>query len=235
MMSYYNCVSFHLFLILFIYPFFGVGTFTPLGRSGHSSVLVGNKLYFFGGSVSGSCSNEVFYFDVSEKFSIEFPPFIDITATEGIPFKSCWGTFLLSEINNEQTIYLFGGYTYDMVTNNDSFTSLVYTFNSINSKSRKWIIPIITGKVPQRRARMQGIIDDSGNIYVFGGRTDSGMGTGTLYFNDMIILNTKDLTWSNGPFNNVPLKRSFYTATLLSNGMIVYIGGLEQNVDKFSP
>src|SRR5687767_873310 len=111
-MSYYNFISFYLFLILFIHSFFEVETFTSLGRFGHSSVLAENKLYFLGGVINDG-SNEVFYLDVSQQFNIASPPFIDVTASEGIPFKSSWGTVLLSDINNEQTIFLFGGYTYD--------------------------------------------------------------------------------------------------------------------------
>ena len=133
-MSYYKFISFYLFLILFIHPFFEVDTFTPLARRVHSSVLVENKLYFLGGVISEaiiieSGSNEVFYLDVSQQFNIAFPPFIDVTANEKIPFRSSWGTVLLSDINNEQTIFLFGGYNYD-----DSITSPVYTLDLKSGK-----------------------------------------------------------------------------------------------------
>ncbi len=90
-------------------------------------------------------------------------------------------------------------------------------------------MPIITGKVPEIRRAIQGVIDDFGKIYIFGGIND-GIGQKNIskLFNDMIILNTKDLTWSDGPPVNTPLKRYSYTATLISNGMILYIGGHEQ-------
>src|SRR5688572_30568746 len=101
-MAHQKIISLYLFLILFICPFFGVETFTPLGRMGHYSVLVENKLYFLGGNMNTDDSNEVFYLDVSRNFSREFPPFTDITTDDGIPFKSSWGTVSLSE----QTIYL---------------------------------------------------------------------------------------------------------------------------------
>jgi hypothetical protein len=68
-MSYNNRVLFYLLFI--IYLFLEIESFTPIGRLAHSSVLVENKLYFFGGAIDGrSCSNEVFYLDVSQPFNI---------------------------------------------------------------------------------------------------------------------------------------------------------------------
>jgi|SRR6266498_3039372 len=126
-----NFVSVYLFFILFIYPSFGVKAFTPMGRMAHSSVFVKNKLFFFGGVYEdGFCSNEIFYLDIFHQFNIGLPTFINITPNSGIQFKSCWGITLFNNINNKQTIYLIGGFIEDINTNEDSFTSLVYTFNS---------------------------------------------------------------------------------------------------------
>jgi len=85
--------------------FFRVEPFTPVGRLAHSSVLVGNKLYFFGGANnSGYCSNKVFYLDVSISFNSKVPPWVDLTQNAGIPFRSCWGTVSLNK--KEPFIYL---------------------------------------------------------------------------------------------------------------------------------
>ena len=98
-------------------------------------------------------------------------------------------------------------------SNEDSFTSLVYTFNP---KSGQWSIPIIGGIEPKRRREIQAVTDDFGRIYVFGGAADDLVGSGTAqYFNDMIILDTNDLTWSYGPVINAPLRRYCYTASML--------------------
>ena len=104
-MTYY--ISFYLYV--FIYLFLEIESFTPKGRISHSSVLVGNKIYFLGGRNSVSSTNEVFYLDVSQPFNTQSPPWNDLTQSAGIPFKSSWETASLSDINNEQTIYLFGG------------------------------------------------------------------------------------------------------------------------------
>ena len=48
----------------------------------------------------------------------------------------------------------------------------------------------------------------------------------------MVILNANDLTWSAGSTLNAPLRRRDYTATLLPDGRIVYIGGREMTADN---
>ena len=47
-------------------------------------------------------------------------------------------------------------------------------------------------------------------------------------FNEMLILDTANLIWSYGSTVNVPSKRYTYSATILTNGVIVYIGGFEE-------
>src|SRR3954447_5372949 len=99
-MDYLNSyIYFYLFLIF--YSFFGVESFTPVGRTAHSSVLVGNKLYFFGGQNDSLQSlNDVFYLDVSQPFNITFIPWIDLTTSAGIPFKSSWASVAINRDNN---------------------------------------------------------------------------------------------------------------------------------------
>ncbi|CAI2182424.1 19558_t:CDS:2, partial [Funneliformis geosporum] len=208
------------------YLFLSVESFTPAGRQSHSSVLVENKIYFFGGVMDdGNCTNEVFYLDWSKQFNSEFPSWTDLTLNSGLDFKSCWATAVL----NDDTIYLIGGIMDDQ-NNDDSFVSLLYAFNP---KSGQWNTPAIQGNKPERRRNVQAIADDTRNIYVFGGKTDENLGSKIVqFFNDMLILNVNDLTWSYGPIANVPLKRDLYTASLLSDGRIVYIGGREQYADN---
>ena len=85
--------------------FFEVESFTPAGRLSHSSVLVGNKIYFFGGALDYiRNSDEVFYLDVSKSFDIANPPWVDLTS---IPFASEWATVALDDLKNDTNIYLF--------------------------------------------------------------------------------------------------------------------------------
>jgi N-acetylneuraminic acid mutarotase len=222
-----NYVPFYLFFI--IYLFLEIESFTPIGRLAHSSVLVENKLYFFGGALNNSfCSNEVFYLDVSQPFNIQAPLWNDITPNAGIPFRSCWGTASLSNINNEQTIYLFGGFNGDIATNEiESVGSVIHSFNL---NSLRWYIPAVKGTPPERRRSLRSVIDNAGKMYIFGGGTNELTGSPTTkFFNDTIIFNTVELSWS---ISKSPITaRASYTATLLSNGVIVYIGGYNFEVE----
>ncbi|PKY23795.1 hypothetical protein RhiirB3_471648 [Rhizophagus irregularis] len=212
--------SFYLFLIFALkYIFFGVESYIPVGRIGHSSILIGNKIYYFGGITDvGASLNDVFYLDLSQPFNVANPPWIKIT---DIPFGSSWGSVALDNSNNTE-VYLFGGITDDVNTQKDSFKSFVYKFN-INSLS--WNIPAVSGIAPSRRIEMKAISDNSGKIYIFGGAANLLVGAQTrTFFSDMIIFDIADSSWS---INTAVNGRATYSATLLSNGIIVYVGGFE--------
>ncbi|CAI2170593.1 8216_t:CDS:2 [Funneliformis geosporum] len=210
------------FVFILSYLLFRVESFTPVGRFAQSSVLVENKLYFFGGFNGESCSNEVFYLDVSQKFDSEFPLWTDLTLNSGIGFKSCWSTTVLTNNDNNPTIYLIGGLMLNQ-KNEEAFTSLVYSFNP---KSGQWNMPIIKGNMLESHRNFEAIADDSGNIYCFGGILANLIGN-IKFYDNMIILNTRDLTWTYSSVVNAPPNRDIYTATLLLDGRIVYIGGRE--------
>jgi N-acetylneuraminic acid mutarotase len=202
-----------------------VESFTPKERAVHSSALVGTKLYFFGGSIINDfSSNEVFYLDVSQTFNFASPPLTDLTASAKIPFGSEWGTVSLIDNNNNPIIYLFGGFMRDPVTNQDTFNTNVLTFDIATSK---WEIPFINSKAPERRAYINAAANnDTGKIYIFGGFANEYLGSTTpRLFNEMLILDTVNLIYSYGSTLNARIE---YSATMLSNGIIVYIGGYEE-------
>ncbi|CAI2166798.1 19743_t:CDS:2 [Funneliformis geosporum] len=205
----------------------------PEARYVHSSVLVGSRIYFFGGEkVDSEPVNEVFYLDVSQEFHIASAPWTDLTASAAIPFLSSWATVTTREVNNNQIIYLFGGYMLDPTTSKDSFTSIIHTFNTT---SIQWSTPQIQGTVPQRRRNIDSVLDDSGNMYIFGGYYVEHTEPLQDMFNDMIIINTNTLSISPGSSQNGPSQRCAYTATLLPNGTIVYIGGYKTPTNGESP
>ena len=86
------------------------------------------------------------------------------------------------------------------------------------------------GIQPERKREIDGVINnETGKFYIFGGATDKYTGSqNTIIFNDMNIFDTVSLTWSKGSTINAPFPRVDYTATLLSNGIIVFIGGREE-------
>src|SRR5437660_139512 len=115
-MIYNKSLSF-VVLYLFIISILGhlsfeVDSFTPLGRIGHSSVNVGNKLYFFGGFSNDLLTlNEVFYLELSQQFNVSNPPWVDLTttiSTATIPFTNAFGAAVVSDINKDPTVYFFG-------------------------------------------------------------------------------------------------------------------------------
>uniref|UniRef100_U9U034 Attractin/MKLN-like beta-propeller domain-containing protein n=1 Tax=Rhizophagus irregularis (strain DAOM 181602 / DAOM 197198 / MUCL 43194) TaxID=747089 RepID=U9U034_RHIID len=211
--------TFYLCLIFGLgYIFFGVESYVPVGRISHSSILIGNKIYYFGGITDVGASDDAFYLDLSQSFDVVNPPWTQIP---NIPFRSSWAS-VASDNSNNADIYLFGGIMFDVNIQKDSFKSFVYKFN-INSLS--WNIPTVSGIAPSRRIEMKAISDNSGKIYIFGGAANSLVGAQTrTFFSDMITFDIADSSWS---INTAVNGRATYSATLLSNGIIVYVGGLE--------
>ncbi|RGB38779.1 hypothetical protein C1646_665127 [Rhizophagus diaphanus] len=141
--------------------------------------------------------NQILYLDVSKPFNTANPPFEILNIS--IPFGSTFATAFLS--SQKDVIYLFGG------------------------KNNEWTIPTTNGIAPEHRRAINGVINnENGKFYVFSGHTDYFTGANnTRALNDMNIFDTISLTWSKDPIENAPLPRVGYTATLLSNGIIVYI------------
>uniref|UniRef100_U9V3T5 Galactose oxidase n=1 Tax=Rhizophagus irregularis (strain DAOM 181602 / DAOM 197198 / MUCL 43194) TaxID=747089 RepID=U9V3T5_RHIID len=103
--------------------------------------------------------------------------------------------------------------------------------HSCATETNEWTIPTTNGIAPGNRREMNGVINnENGKFYVFGGLSDQFTGTENIIaLNDMNIFDTISLTWSKGSTIYAPLPRADYTATLLSNGIIVFIGGRETN------
>ncbi|KAF0538904.1 galactose oxidase [Gigaspora margarita] len=217
-----------LYYILFFVIFSSVYYFVicqnvPSPRREQTSTLVGTRLYFFGGTTSPTnlTSNEVWYLDLSSSFNIFTPPW----HSDGVmPVRYSFGTSCLSLIDN-YTVFLIGGRTWIAAsanTNVYSYTSSVYKFNS---KTSQWTTPNINNFNSSftTRNEIQTVLDSNGKIFIFGGR-DFNNST-KLFYNDMNILDITTMTWSTLIQSQSPLTHILYTATLLPNGLIVYIGG----------
>ncbi|CAG8617391.1 9841_t:CDS:10, partial [Acaulospora morrowiae] len=183
------------------------------------------KLYYCGGITStseSSTTSDFFYLDVSViPFSStdDDLPWTDLTST-GVTY-TCWGTAVAGGVNNTQFI-LFGGH---MSPDN---SSLVLVYDTIN---KTWSKPTISGVAPIRRRSTHAVIDSQGKMYIFGGYADQLTDySGSEYFNDIIILDTINWSWSYGSSDNAPSPRGAFTATLLPDGKIVYIGGAYENL-----
>src|ERR1044071_7812588 len=102
----------HLWFIIFVLYciFLEAQPFAPNDRLAHSSVLVGDRLYFFGGTgpFAASTLNETFYLDVSKPLNTANLSWHKVT---DIPIGSAYATVALGRDseNNYTYIYLFEG------------------------------------------------------------------------------------------------------------------------------
>ncbi|GBC04863.1 hypothetical protein RclHR1_05900010 [Rhizophagus clarus] len=192
---------------------------TITNRYGQSSVLVDKKLYFFGGIISNNSLplNQLLQLDLSKSFNTTNPPFEILNVAT--PFGGSFTTAFLSP--QKDVIYIYGGVTINSITINSD--ALLHTFNL---ETNKWDIPKTKGIVNMIRSHISGVINnETGKFYAFGGND----GISTVDVLDGIdILDVNSLTWSGSSLIDVvpPIPVLVdYTATLLPNGFIIFIGG----------
>ncbi|CAI2186457.1 1206_t:CDS:1 [Funneliformis geosporum] len=185
-----------------------VSPFVPQGRLAHTSIHVGDKIYFFGGvHNSGVTSKEIFYLDVTRPFDTALPPWTELSIISPIPVESAWAT-VSTNIKNS-TIYLIGGIPFKTI------------IHSYEIETHEW--NNLPGITLVGRRNMQAVSNDSGKIYIFGGFVNSP--SGLQFTNELTIIDINSLSLSIGSTMGAPLARMLYTATMLPNGIIVYIGG----------
>ncbi|CAG8736862.1 9023_t:CDS:1, partial [Racocetra fulgida] len=109
----------------------------PAGRAEHSAVYIANnkKLYILGGmdSNGNASSNQLFYIDVSEAFTISIPSikWVDLSSTAGITNRSS-----ATACEDSNTIFYIGGVYRG---------GLVSRFDTL---SRTWSEPVTSGSIP---------------------------------------------------------------------------------------
>ncbi|RHZ53497.1 hypothetical protein Glove_441g77 [Diversispora epigaea] len=183
-------------------------TYYPVNRFAHSSVKIDNRLFILGGNTGEitSKSYELFYLDLSIPFN-----------NTNLPWKLVDGgdlpeyIYSSTAVSDKFTIYLIGG----------SIKNQFYIYNIYNTT---WDTPGtgIRSIFPNRR-NMDGVIDEKGNIYLFGGYNVTDITKEMYLFNTVAMTFTSIVT-----SGDVPLQCAEYTANLLSSGAIIYIGGVEK-------
>jgi N-acetylneuraminic acid mutarotase len=187
----------------------------PPQRHRHTATLIDNKLYILGGDTIGEVPDEeigngFFYLDFSVKFDTQNLLWQNLSSINTIPPH--YGAASVKGGANNSTLFLYGGNSIEM-------TSLVYTFDP---QSNTWTTPKITGVDPIRKYDLKGIINNNGKMYLWGGWVNSGGIT-----NDMLILDTINLSWRKGSLVGAPSPRSSYGAVLLPDRKIIYMGKQE--------
>ncbi|RHZ52449.1 hypothetical protein Glove_461g40 [Diversispora epigaea] len=199
--------------------------YSPDNRNDHNSVIVDDRLLIFNGYKDVTdYTSELFYLDLSKSFDNDNLTWTLISEIS-LPVITYDATAVLSPDNS--TIYLIGGVMKNKITHVYDFSHLVFAYDYLTST---WSVPELNGEVVPPRQNIKGVIDNSGIIYIFGGfnATNLKRRTGVLY-NDMNILNIVSNTWTKLSISkNHPIRCAQYTANILPNGIIVYIGGSEQ-------
>ncbi|RHZ53553.1 hypothetical protein Glove_441g33 [Diversispora epigaea] len=198
--------------------------YDPPKRKFHNSLIIDDRLLIFSGWTNiDDYTYELFYLDLSKSFD-NYNLTWTLIPEGNLPIYTYRSTAVLSLDNS--TIYLYGGF----MTNKNlayDYSNLVYTYDYPTST---WSTPNLGGDIVPPRQNIKGVMDNSGTIYIFGGYNATNLTTssGHLY-NDMNILKTVSNTWKTlTTSGNLPFLCAEYTANILPNGNIVYIGGIEK-------
>ncbi|PKY49614.1 hypothetical protein RhiirA4_465676 [Rhizophagus irregularis] len=184
--------------------------FKPSVHYRHTATLIDNKLYILGGSdLNDKLLKEFFYLDVSVPFNTQELSWQDLSNINMVlPHDSATTT---KGGANNNTLFLYGGYS------NDPKMPLVYTFDP---QHIAWNPPKITGINTEIKYELTGVMNyNNGKFYLWSGNTAAG------FPNNMLILDTINLSWEMGSVVNAPTSRCNYGAALLPNNKIIYIGG----------
>lgn len=205
------CITFGVFLQLLVEVKSQI-TYNPDLRFAHTSTLIDNKIYILGGSIPPRSANltspkeSFLYLDVSTPFDTSEVRYIDISSNNKVP-PHLYSVAIKGGSNNG-TLFLYGGQSFG------GQMELVYAFDPQHTT---WSVPKITGAPPVGTNFMFPVIDYNGLLYLFGG-------SGTVFTNDMYILDTIYLSWKKASSINAPSSRDGYSAVFLPNKSIIYIG-----------
>ncbi|CAB4408640.1 unnamed protein product [Rhizophagus irregularis] len=226
--------NFRLLLLLQILTIVKSQFLKPSVRVLHSSILVDKKLYIFGGFRDISLSDTIesiynqipddrfFYLDVSNSFYTSNLPWTAIPDNEkNLPLNN------FSSVLSGGVAASYGGKKNDTIyfINNEHDKTLppVLTFNTSDHSWNSLFQPNITGDIPIGSNQMKPITDYNGKIYLLAGfsfTTPQNRNGGMFIFD---TTNSSCVLKYDRFITN--MLRVEYSATLLPNGTIVYMGG----------
>ncbi|EXX52534.1 uncharacterized protein OCT59_018392 [Rhizophagus irregularis] len=220
--------KFTLFFITLLYLFQIINAqLNPSLRKLFSAVLVGEKLYIYGGFMDNENANaqktpdyRFFYLDASISFDTSNLPWRAIPDNvKNLPLGS------LSSVATGGVAASNGGANNDSIFFfNNEVAKSVSPVLSYNSLDNVWNTQNLSGVKPIGRNQMRAITDNKGKVYLLTGFDFTVQGvkrTDGLFVCDTINLNCV--------IKDAPLSRLGYGVTLLPNGNLVYIGGGNRN------
>ncbi|CAG8615609.1 6933_t:CDS:2 [Gigaspora margarita] len=195
------------FILIFIINFYigGINAFVPLPRAEVTANLVNNRIYFNGGW-NGSFSSDFFYLDVSAPFitnSIASMPWTDLSSIPNLTNRTAYAAC----INGTNIFYIGGSFIKE--------TDLSFT-SAFDVTTQKWSTPVTSGDLTSIERHFIHCVSSKNGIYVYGGWDDA---------LSMIRLDVSNLIWSTFSGIMAPLVPVGYSATLLNDTSILYIGG----------
>ncbi|KAG9297066.1 hypothetical protein G9A89_004932 [Geosiphon pyriformis] len=190
--------------------------FSPSPRWAHIASLIDKRIYFVGGVINLiDYAIDNAYLDLSQNFSTNSPAFYEV---ETLP-RSLNMSFTSAEVvktKNITELIVFDGnwldpkkyYIYTCKTDQNKLT----WFQNNDAQSGN----------PGAKSYINTVIDKKGRIYFWGGFRNN------TYLEDkaMYIYNTNSTSWTKIAPLNSPSPRFSYTATLLPDGRIIFIGGV---------
>ncbi|CAG8540511.1 9732_t:CDS:2 [Gigaspora margarita] len=180
-----------------------------------AAVLVNDKIYFYGGDSGNITLSDFFYLDVSTSFIITSMPWFNNIPTMGLHRTA--STACTCGEDKNRIVYIGGA---DIV--GDKFTTI------FDIKSQQWSTPKTAKNFTTNRRLIQCVVSNN-DIYVYGGFTGNNI-------NDMIKLGTLNLNWTEfSPGPVAPTGVQSYSATLLNNTSILYIGGRQGGDEQTIP
>jgi hypothetical protein len=209
---------------------------SPSYRKLHSAVHVESKLYIFGGfndlnltpenetNYNKNPDDRFFYLDVSNSFDTSSLPWRQIPDNvKNLPLGS------LSSIATGGVAASIGGANNDTIfffnNERDDATKSVSPVHSYNSPNNVWNTQSLSGVRPIGRNQMRIVTDYNGKIYLLTGFDFTVQGV--TRSNGLFVCDTLNL---NCEIKDASVfSRMSYGATLLPNGMIVYLGGVDRN------
>ncbi|ESO85378.1 hypothetical protein LOTGIDRAFT_205828 [Lottia gigantea] len=155
----------------------------PGARDGHSSCLINNKMYIFGGFEEeiDRFNNEIHLFDF-ENMSWSY------VKTCGQPSR--WRDFHTA-VGIDNIMYIFGGRSDeggDIFTNHEIYCNKIQTFNTITNTWSQ--LPVTHGAIPSGR-RSHSAFTYQGLMYIFGGYN----GIYDQHYNDVYALDPVKMEW----------------------------------------
>uniref|UniRef100_M4B3V7 Attractin/MKLN-like beta-propeller domain-containing protein n=1 Tax=Hyaloperonospora arabidopsidis (strain Emoy2) TaxID=559515 RepID=M4B3V7_HYAAE len=179
----------------------------PPMRSGHSSLVVGDVMYVFGGYNDGNCHNDIYAFNLVHHHWQLIEKTSSVCCDGRASHAWCAST-------DKTKLYLFGGSGPHWGQTN------MGKLLQFNIRDKSWTIVEVKGTQPPPGYGQTMCANDN-KLYLFGGTS------GHVYVNDLYIFDEATKIWRKEETGGKrPSPRYKHQATMIDNRMYIVGGGL---------